>query len=243
MRSYLDTLHELTNRPILVSEFYMAAMENGSGNKNDSAGFPTVATQKEAQPPSQTVSLPCCVYRMWSAAEWFQFYDEPPNGRKMDGENYNFGLVDVHNRPYADVTDALARLDIPKLKSAPQPKLRNATVGVPPAPRDPMANFWHMAALKNWDRQHGFVPPATKFPMGDLYICWSPDAIYLGTYVFDIVEPIYYRDKKIPGVRPSGKLDGSTKRPKNLHCTFRCGRTPYGRRSGCPNHLAFRHIS
>src|SRR5262249_34478891 len=37
-RSFLDTLHELTGKPVLVSEFYMAAEENDSGNRNKSGG-------------------------------------------------------------------------------------------------------------------------------------------------------------------------------------------------------------
>src|SRR5262245_61102159 len=46
-RFYLDTLHELTDRPVLVGEFYMCAMENGTGNPNDRGNFPTVLTQRE----------------------------------------------------------------------------------------------------------------------------------------------------------------------------------------------------
>ena len=48
-RSYLDTLHALTDKPILVSEFYMAAAENGSGNKNCNSGFPTVRRSPNVQ--------------------------------------------------------------------------------------------------------------------------------------------------------------------------------------------------
>jgi len=46
-RFYLDTLHALSGRPVFVSEFYMAAQQNRSGNKNDVSTFPTVTTQKE----------------------------------------------------------------------------------------------------------------------------------------------------------------------------------------------------
>ena len=46
-RFYLDTLHALTGKPVIVSEFYMAAQQNRSGNKNDSSTFPVVATQQQ----------------------------------------------------------------------------------------------------------------------------------------------------------------------------------------------------
>ncbi len=35
--------------------------------------------------------------------DWFQYVDEPANGRTGDGENDNFGLVDVNGNPYADL--------------------------------------------------------------------------------------------------------------------------------------------
>jgi hypothetical protein len=39
-------------------------------------------------------------------AHWFQWQDQPVLGR-MDGENYNIGLVDVTNRPYLELVQAL----------------------------------------------------------------------------------------------------------------------------------------
>jgi len=39
-------------------------------------------------------------------AHWFQWQDQPVLGR-MDGENYNIGLVDVTNRPYPELVQAL----------------------------------------------------------------------------------------------------------------------------------------
>jgi hypothetical protein len=35
--------------------------------------------------------------------EWFEYVDEPQGGRVPDGENDNFGLVDVENEPYDDL--------------------------------------------------------------------------------------------------------------------------------------------
>ncbi len=44
---YLDSLYRVTRKPILITEFYLSATENRSGNRNSSAGFPVVATQGE----------------------------------------------------------------------------------------------------------------------------------------------------------------------------------------------------
>lgn len=195
---YLNTLHALTDKPIVVSEFYMAAEQNRTGNKNTVGGFPTVTTQQErGKALSHTlralVGLPYVV-----GADWFQYYDEPPHGRKLDGEDYNFGLVDIHNEPYEEVTAAFASMELSELKSAAVSRRATAADGVPPAPADPLGEFQFMTALKRWDRGRGFVPPATEYPLGDLYICWSPNALYLGTFLIDIVEPDYYRNSEIP---------------------------------------------
>jgi hypothetical protein len=197
-RSYLDTLHALSGKPVAVTEFYMAAKENRSGNKNAVGGFPIVATQLErAQALSNTLrSLARLPYVV--GADWFQYYDEPPQGRKLDGEDYNFGLVDIHDRPYAEVTTAFDGLDLTAIKSAAGPRQSIASHGVPPAPVDPFREFQSMRALVDWDRERGFVPAVTAHPTGDLYICWSPDALYLATFVMDIVEPDYYRDRIVP---------------------------------------------
>ena len=37
---------------------------------------------------------------------WFEWIDEPNTGRN-DGENYNIGLVDVTDRPYQELVDAM----------------------------------------------------------------------------------------------------------------------------------------
>jgi hypothetical protein len=197
-RSYLDTLHALSGKPVAVTEFYMAAKENRSGNKNAVGGFPIVATQRErAQALSNTLrSLARLPYVL--GADWFQYYDEPPQGRKLDGEDYNFGLVDIHDQPYAEVTAAFDALDLTAIKSATGPRQPDATHGVPPAPADPFREFQSMRALVDWDRERGFIPPVTPHPMGDLYICWSPTALYLAAFVIDVVEPDYYRDRDVP---------------------------------------------
>jgi hypothetical protein len=198
LRSFLDTLHSLSGKPVIASEFYMAAVENRSGNKNLVGGFPAVPTQKErgealANTLRELARLPYIV-----GADWFQYYDEPPHGRKLDGEDYNFGLVDIHDEPYREVVEKFAAIDLAGLKSTAAPCRPDATHGVPPAPADPLSDFRYMNALKNWDRQRGYVPPGTPHPPGDLYVCWSPSALYLGAYVLDIVEPDYYRDGEIP---------------------------------------------
>lgn len=196
-RFYLDTLHALRGKPIYVSEFYMAAQQNRSGDKNDSSTFPVVATQKERAAGFRNTVESLLRTPSVVGADWFQYYDEPTYGR-FDGENYNFGLVDIHDRPYESLTAAARALDLRAIKGGPHPPRPDAARGVPPAPRHPLDHFTIRLALDDWDRERGFVNPVSEFPVADLYVCWNRKAIYLGLYAQDFVEANYYRDRIVP---------------------------------------------
>jgi len=133
-------------------------------------------------------------------ADWFQYYDEPRHGRE-DGENFNFGLVDIHDRPYRPLTAAAAGFDLMTRRGEPRPPRLDASQGVPRAPRGPLDHFTQSTlALKHWDRERGFVRPVSDFPLADLYLCWDEGAIYLGVYAQDVVEDELYRDRRVPEV-------------------------------------------
>jgi len=197
LHCYLDTLHQLTGKPILVSEIYMAARENASGSRNSKGIFPVVTDQQERAAALRTTLVALARTPYVLGMDWFQYFDEPPLGRD-DGEDFDFGLVDIHDRPYGEVTDVFASMDLPSLKLRPVPARPDASAGVPPAPRDPLGDFAPTRALKHWDRERGFVKPASEFPLADLYICWSSEAIYLGLYALDVTEDTFYRDRAVP---------------------------------------------
>jgi hypothetical protein len=193
-RFYVETLHRLAGKPVLIGEFYLCARDNRSGNKNDRGVFPAVATQKERAAGFRNtihalLKIPCVI-----GADWFQYHDEPTHGR-YDGENFNFGLVDIHDRPYEALTKTAAALDLVGLKRQAALPRPDAAQGVPPAPRNPLADFEPTLALKHWDRERGFVQPASNDPLADLYVCWNQRSIYLGLYAHDVTEDIFYKDK------------------------------------------------
>ena len=197
-RFYLETLHALTGKPILISEFYMAANENRSGNRNNHGTYPVVATQRERAAGFRNTVNVLLKAPYVIGADWFQYYDEPTHGR-YDGENFNFGLVDIHDRPYEPITAAAAALELVASRNHAAGLRADASQGVPPAPRDPFRDFKAMGALKHWDRERGFIKPVSEFPLADLYVCWNRKAIYLGLYAQDVVENTFYRDKIVRG--------------------------------------------
>jgi len=92
----------LTGRPIVIGEFHFGVPANGL-----SAGLVQTKNQSERAAGyryyvEQAMALP-----FFLGAHWFQWQDQSALGR-MDGENYNIGLVDVTNRPYLEMVQALA---------------------------------------------------------------------------------------------------------------------------------------
>jgi hypothetical protein len=212
-RFYLETLHALAAKPVLIGEFYLASRENRSGNKNSRGVYPVADTQKERATGFRNTLHALLKTPYVIGADWFQYHDQPTHGR-YDGENFNFGLVDIHDQPYEALVSAASKLDLVALKSQPTVTRLDATQGVPRAPRDPLGQFQPTLALKHWNRERGFIKPTSQFPLADLYICWDATAIYLGLYAQDVVEDAFYKDKI---VRVSDRaewivfIDGSTR--------------------------------
>ncbi len=99
-RAKLDKLYELTGRPMLIGEFHM-----GTPGRGLSAGLVQVKNQAERGVAyryyvENAVAMPALI-----GTHWFQWIDEPNTGR-MDGENYNIGLIDVTDRPYPEFVQA-----------------------------------------------------------------------------------------------------------------------------------------
>ena len=111
-------------KPVLITEWFYAAAENRSGNlnrtgvpradaqqrisnnRNRTGHLMTVATQEErARGAGRAARLLAAVPNA-IGVHWFQYTDEPPGGR-ADGEDYDFGLVDVDDRPYEGLVAAL----------------------------------------------------------------------------------------------------------------------------------------
>jgi hypothetical protein len=103
-RLVVEHIYKLAQRPILVAEFAFRA-EN-SGLPNTRGAGPKVPDQAaRARAYTNYVkwleSLPEAV-----GYHWFEWCDEPREGR-FDGENSNYGLVNIHDQPYTEFVKAV----------------------------------------------------------------------------------------------------------------------------------------
>ena len=93
-------------KPIMVTEFSWRAEENTSGNPNDGGAGAVVRTQAQRGENYQQYVKDLLSYPMVVGAHWFQFADQSPQGR-FDGENSNYGIVDIHHRYYTDLLNPM----------------------------------------------------------------------------------------------------------------------------------------
>jgi hypothetical protein len=179
---FFDGLRKLSGgKPVLLSEWFFAASENRTGNRNN-GHLMTVATQEEraigaAAATSNLAAIPEIV-----GIHWFQHYDHPKGGR-TDGEDYDFGLVDIKDRPYERLVSALAAAN----RRAPE---IHATAAAPGSPENMFA-IPHAAistrdhSLSDWPKPLSLLPRLTPSPgtveFGEVYLSWSERGLALAT--------------------------------------------------------------
>ena len=212
---YFDGLRRLTGKPVLVTEFFFAAMENRSGNRNETArsAYPnpghlmTVSTQAERAWGASKALINFARFPNVVGTHWFQYADEPLGGRQ-DGEDYNMGLIDTANRPYEEVTEMFRSLNPaleiyhrqsggppanpPGITSAPGAADASSTASIPRAvgPMDVTDQ-----SLLDWDKAPTRIPdlqaPAPYVPFGDVHLTWTPEGLYLASLANTFVDPIF----------------------------------------------------
>jgi hypothetical protein len=202
-RELFETMYTQAQQPIVISEYAFHALDGRSGNKNFSGFIWGQVIDQQARADGYrlfTTRMARVPYII--GADWFQWNDEPPSGRE-DGEDVNFGVVDVYDRPYKKLVQAI-RATRPLLN-----KLHATSAG------DAGEDMWQAAAgpkpvfevpyTKKRMRIDGEVGewPA-KASLGALqyvkkvgmersdarvspkvFLCWSEAGIYIGVKVYD----------------------------------------------------------
>jgi hypothetical protein len=195
-RYFFDGLEQLSgDKPILVSEWFFAATENRTGNKNN-GHLMTVQTQAERAAGAAAATDNFARIPEVIGSHWFQYYDHPKGGRPLDGEDYDFGLVDTNDVPYRRLTQALtaanAKTDAIHAEAAP-PAPETGTITLPHANVSIDAR-----SLTDWPKPASLLPPLKPMPgaatFGEIYLSWSDQGLALAT----IGQDYYDLDLPIP---------------------------------------------
>jgi hypothetical protein len=183
---FFDGLRKLSGgKPVLVSEWFFAARENRTGNRNN-GHLMTVASQDERAIGAAAAARNFAAIPQLVGMHWFQYYDHPKGGR-ADGEDYNFGLVDVDNRPYQELAAALtsANQRIPKFHAL---AAADALAAAEPAkpfilPQASISTRDH--SLSDWPKPASLLPRLRSSPgiaeFGEAYLSWSDRGVALAT--------------------------------------------------------------
>jgi hypothetical protein len=191
-RYFFDGLRQLAPRtPVLISEWFFAAHENRSGNRNN-GHLMTVPTQVERTQGASTAVQRFAREPQIVGVHWFQYYDHPTGGR-TDGEDYNFGLVDIDDRPYEGLVDAFSRVN-PSLAEIHQQARGSPPAGLEAKPVIPEASIdARDHSLAEWPKERALVPrlvtPAPEIAFGDFYLAWSPAGLHLAMIGMDYYDP------------------------------------------------------
>jgi hypothetical protein len=179
---YFDGLRKLSGgKPVLVSEWFFAAQRNRTGNLNN-GHLMTVATQAERAAGAAAATENFAAIPEVIGAHWFQYYDHPKGGRD-DGEDYDFGLVDINDQPYRRLTSALAIANRRafEIHEEAAPPLRLAQDLTVPFAEIALRN----RSLTDWPKPASLLPRLTASPgaveFGEAYLSWSGRGLQLAT--------------------------------------------------------------
>ena len=97
----LDELHRYAPKPFLISEFGYLADDSGLPNSYPPI-YPKLATQTERAASYESYMRRVLQRPYMVGAHWFEYTDQPAEGR-FDGENDNWGIVDIHDGEYQEL--------------------------------------------------------------------------------------------------------------------------------------------
>ena len=191
-RYFFDGLRQLApGKPILISEWFFAADENRSGNLNNTH-LMTVPTQAERTRGAIAAAQRFAREPQIVGLHWFQYYDHPYGGRE-DGEDHNFGLVDINDRPYERLVEAFSRIN---------PRLGDLHHQLPDTVQGNRQDPWQIPhagidardrSLEEWPKQRALIAPLIapepEIPFGDFYLAWSANGLHLAIIAMDYYDP------------------------------------------------------
>jgi hypothetical protein len=98
---HIAQIAEATGLPIIIGEYHFGVPDRGM-----SAGLVQVRDYDERGKAYRFYNEQGYHHPSVVGAHWFQWIDQANTGR-MDGENYNIGILDITDRPYAALVNAM----------------------------------------------------------------------------------------------------------------------------------------
>ncbi len=100
-RNIFDEVYKITGLPMIIGEYHFGTTDRALGES-----LVRVNSQEERGIAYRNYSEAAFSHPALIGLSWFQWNDQEMFGRR-DGENYNIGLVDITDRPYPHMVDAI----------------------------------------------------------------------------------------------------------------------------------------
>jgi agarase len=195
-------MHEVSGQPIMLSEYSFHALDGRSGNRNTVGFYAQVLDQQARADGYRLMTTRLARVPYIVGADWFQWNDEPPSGRANDGEDANFGVVDVDDKPYQPLVDAVrdttpllnglhdkspkdAGQDIWRETFADKPVARVPYLSKPIRVNGELSDWPKEAKIQGIRHSPTVGLDRSKLPLPNVYLGWREEGIYLGAEVFD----------------------------------------------------------
>jgi hypothetical protein len=207
-RDMFTMIYRESGQPLIITEYSFHALDGRSGNRN-TVGFAAQVLDQRARAEGYRLFTTRLARVPWViGADWFQWADEPPSGRHFDGEDVNFGMVDVDDREYEHMVRAV-RETTPKLNGLHERSADDGPAG-PPETEDlwresyrnkPLMRVPYLSStptingeLTDWPnsaRLAGVRHSKTlglersRVPLPNFFLGWREEGLYLALEVFD----------------------------------------------------------
>lgn len=103
----LADMEQYAQRPLMLGEY--TAIATSPADPNTTPGIYAVSPTQQARANAyENFIAPLYQDAPWIVGDdWFEYYDEPAGGRPGDGENNDFGMVNVEDQPYPTMVSAM----------------------------------------------------------------------------------------------------------------------------------------
>jgi hypothetical protein len=195
-------MHELSGQPVMLSEYSFHALDGRSGNRN-TVGFAAQVLDQQARGEGYQIFTSRLARVPWIVgADWFQWNDEPPSGRANDGEDANFGVVDIDDRPYTALIDSIRKTtptlnplhaqsgkddgrEIWRESFVDKPVGRVPYLKAPVRINGELSDWPNEAKIPGVRHSQTVGLERSTIPVPNVYMGWRDEGIYLGIEVFD----------------------------------------------------------
>jgi hypothetical protein len=195
-------MYEESGQPIMITEYSFHSLDGRSGNRNTVGFAAQVLDQKARADGYRLFTTRAARVPYLVGVDWFQWSDEPPSGRSSDGEDVNFGMVDVDDIAYPMLAEAVrstsALLNPAHAASVsdPQTDVWRESFANKPSMRVPYLKrpVYLNGELSDWPDEcklqgvrHSLTVglERSKLPLPNFYLGWRDEGLYIGFEVFD----------------------------------------------------------